>query len=49
MPASEGCISDEGLRCSNVKCICNNENVKPKFRISEGGAVRCRYCDSKVK
>ena len=49
MPASEGCISDEGLRCSNVKCICNNENVKPKFRVSEGGAVRCRYCDSKVK
>ena len=49
MPATEGCISDEGLRCSNVKCICNNENVKPKFRVSEGGAVRCRYCDSKVK
>ena len=49
MPATEESVADEGLRCSNVKCICNNEHVKPKFKVSAGGTVRCRYCDSKVK
>ncbi len=49
MPAAEGCITDDSLRCSNVKCICNNEHIQPKFRISSGGTTRCWYCDSKVK
>ena len=49
MPETESCVTDDSLRCTNVKCICNNENVKPKFKLSAGGAVRCRYCDSKVK
>ena len=49
MPEAESCVTDNSLRCTNVKCICNNENVKPKFKLSAGGAVRCRYCDSKVK
>lgn len=49
MPEAESCVTDDSLRCTNVKCICNNENVKPKFKFSAGGAVRCRYCDSKVK
>ena len=49
MPEAESCVTDDSLRCTNVKCICNNENVKPKFKLSAGGAVRCRYCDSKVK
>lgn len=49
MPASEGAVYDESLRCNNVKCICNNEHVRPKFRSSAGGTLRCWYCDSKVK
>ena len=49
MPEAASCVTDDSLRCTNVKCICNNENVKPKFKLSAGGAVRCRYCDSKVK
>ena len=49
MPEAESCVTDDSLRCTNVKCICNNENVKPKFKLSAGGTVRCRYCDSKVK
>ena len=49
MPEAESCVTDDSLRCTNIKCICNNENVKPKFKLSAGGAVRCRYCDSKVK
>ena len=49
MPEAESCVTDDSLRCTNGKCICNNENVKPKFKLSAGGAVRCRYCDSKVK
>ena len=49
MPAVEESVSDDSLRCGNIKCICNNEHIKPKFRVTTGGAVRCWYCDSKVK
>ncbi len=49
MPEHEGEIIDPALRCTNKKCICNNEKVKPRFHISENGTVRCWYCDSKVK
>ena len=36
MPAAEESVADEGLRCGNVKCICNNEHVKPKLQGERG-------------
>ena len=35
-------------RCTNPKCICNCENVPPRFKRNDAGVVRCAYCDSKV-
>lgn len=36
-------------RCHNRKCICNNENARPRFRRSDDGSIRCLYCDELVK
>ena len=36
------------VRCSNPKCICNNENIRHIFHETDSG-IRCAYCDSKVK
>jgi aspartate carbamoyltransferase catalytic subunit len=49
MPAKDEVFTDETLRCGNKKCICNNEKVRPLFHRGEGGTIRCRYCDSKIK
>lgn len=49
MPETEAPFEDATLHCSNSKCICNNENVAPRFRVSENGVTRCWYCDAKVK
>ena len=35
-------------RCTNPKCICNCENVEPRFRRTDEGVVRCAYCDAKI-
>ncbi len=49
MPAAGEPVIDSTLHCSNLKCICNNEQVQPRFRESGDGVMRCWYCDSKVK
>ncbi len=49
MPAAEPPVLDPTLHCSNPKCICNNEHVQPRFRATDGGVMRCWYCDAKVK
>lgn len=49
MPATEPPVLDPTLYCSNPKCICNNEHVQPRFRATDGGVMRCWYCDAKVK
>lgn len=49
MPAPAHFVENPTLRCTNIKCICNNEHIKPLFKLSDNGTVRCAYCDSKVK
>ena len=49
MPAVEEPVFDPELRCTNRKCICNNEHAPHKFRRTESGTLRCWYCDSKIK
>lgn len=49
MPEGDSPVLDDSLRCSNPKCICNNEKVQARFRISSNGTTRCWYCDSKVR
>ena len=49
MPEAEAPLLDPTLHCSNLKCICNNEKVQPRFRRTASGITRCWYCDSKVK
>ncbi len=49
MPATEPPVLDPTLHCSNPKCICNSEHVQPRFRATDGGVMRCWYCDAKVK
>ena len=49
MPTGEEPIYDPELRCTNRKCICNNEHAPHKFRRTESGTLRCWYCDSKIK
>ena len=39
----------EKIRCHNSKCICNNEDIRPRFYDSADGVTRCFYCDTKVK
>ena len=36
-------------RCPNQKCICNNENVEPRFHKADNGTVRCFYCETKAR
>lgn len=48
MPQQDDPIYDETLRCTNPKCICNNENAPHKFHLADG-TLRCWYCDHKVK
>ena len=38
-----------GLRCTNRKCICNNEHAPYRFHRTESGTLRCCYCDSKIR
>ncbi|MBP5721756.1 MAG: aspartate carbamoyltransferase [Bacteroidales bacterium] len=45
-PARE--YAEAAGRCSNSKCICNNESEEPRFRRSADGTLRCAYCDAKV-
>lgn len=45
----DGIFEDASIHCPNVKCISNHENVKHKFHRSANGALRCHYCDSKIK
>ena len=49
MPEHEEPVLDDSLRCTNPKCICNNEKAPARFHLSEDGKMRCWYCDSKVK
>lgn len=49
MPEHNDRFEDPGLHCSNSKCICNRESVRPLFHRTETGSVRCVYCDSKIK
>ena len=49
MPQGDVPVTDDTRRCGNPKCICNNENVPHKFRLTDNGQYRCWYCDSKVK
>ena len=49
MPEGEEPVYDATLRCTNAKCICNNEHAPHKFRRSDNGTLRCWYCDSKIK
>ena len=49
MPKVEDPVFDPELRCTNRKCICNNEHAPYKFRRTESGTLRCWYCDSKIK
>lgn len=49
MPDHNDRFEDEGLECCNSKCISNHENVPRLFHRTENGAVRCVYCDSKVR
>ncbi len=49
MPETEQPVFDPELRCTNRKCICNNEHAPYKFRRTPTGALRCWYCDSKIK
>ena len=49
MPKVEDPVFDPELRCTNRKCICNNEHAPHKFRRTESGTLLCWYCDSKIK
>ena len=49
MPQADEPVLDATLRCTNSKCICNNEHAPHKFRRTESGVLRCWYCDSKIK
>ena len=49
MPQADEPVLDDTLRCTNSKCICNNEHAPHKFRRTESGVLRCWYCDSKIK
>ncbi len=49
MPEHEPYFVSAAHHCTNIKCICNNEQVEHRFRTSANGITRCWYCDSKVK
>ena len=48
MPQADEAVTDPTLRCTNAKCICNNEHAPQRFRRTETGALRCWWCDSKI-
>ena len=48
MPEHEDFFYDIRFRCTNPKCICNNESIQPSFKFSGQDIVRCSYCDSKA-
>ena len=48
MPEHDDFVCESDKHCHNPKCISNFENVKPLFKKSEDGVVRCVYCDSKI-
>lgn len=38
------------IRCSNPRCICNNEDIDHIFTlVDEKGTYRCLYCETKAK
>lgn len=49
MPEHDRPVYDASVRCTNPKCICNNEHAPYKFHYTDGGQLRCWYCDSKVR
>ena len=49
MPDQEKPVFDDTRRCTNLKCICNNERAPHKFRKGDDGILRCWYCDSKIR
>lgn len=49
MPEHSDRFEDPTLKCTNSKCICNHESVRPLFHRTENGGIRCVYCDSKIK
>ena len=49
MPTAEQPVFDATKRCTNAKCICNNEHAPHKFRRTDSGTLRCWYCDSKIQ
>ena len=49
MPQQDEPVIDPTHHCTNSKCICNQEHAPQKFRLSDGGVLRCWYCDSKVR
>lgn len=42
-------IADSGHKCTNAKCICNNEGAPSLFRRTADGELKCWYCDTKVR
>lgn len=48
MPQHPDHFLNNELKCTNSKCICNHEKVKPEFRKTESGSIRCVYCDSRI-
>ena len=49
MPETEKPVFEPTLRCTNAKCICNNEHAPHKFRNTSSGILRCWYCDAKIR
>lgn len=37
------------VRCSNPKCITNNEPMATRFDVENGQSLRCHYCNKTVR
>lgn len=38
------------IKCSNPRCICNNEDIDHIFTLTDDiGTYRCLYCETKAK
>lgn len=38
------------VKCSNPRCICNNENINHIFKLTDtADTYRCLYCETKAK
>ena len=38
------------IKCSNPRCICNNEDIDHIFTLTDdSGTYRCLYCETKAK